>query len=155
MSGSGPSPILPEGVPSDGSSAGWLPPHLLAVAIGGAIGALLRHFVNHHAGSLMPEHPERATLLVNAVGSIAVGCLLAWVVHRPEHLSPMLHTGLTVGLLGALTTYSTFSTDALKLLHAGRGFDAALYVVLTTVLCIAGAAGGYALMTVLLARPTT
>lgn len=125
------------------------------MAIGGAVGALLRHFVNHHAGSLMPEHPERATLLVNAIGSIAMGCLLAWVVHRPEHLSPMLHTGLTVGLLGALTTYSTFSTDALKLLHAGRGLDAAVYVVSTTVLCIAGAAVAYTLTTALLARPAT
>lgn len=150
MAGSDPSPRTP-----DESTLGFLPPHLLAVAIGGAIGALLRHFVNHHAGSLMPGHPERATLLVNAVGSVAMGCLLAWVVHRPEHLSPMLHTGVTVGLLGALTTYSTFSTDALKLLHAGRGFDAAVYVVTTTVLCIAGAAGGYAITTALLGRPAS
>ena len=148
MSGSGPSPTPPEG-----SSPDLLPPHLLAVAIGGAIGALLRHAVNHHAASLLPDHPERATLVVNAFGSIAMGCLLAWVVHRPDHLPPTLHAGLTVGLLGALTTYSTFSTDALKLLHAGRGLDAAVYVVTTTLVCIAGAAGAYAVTGAIFARP--
>lgn len=153
MTGSG-QPPLPDSSASDLATqqGALLPSHLAAVAIGGAIGAVLRHIVNHHSARLMPEHPERATLLINAAGSLLLGGLLAWVIARPDHLPPALQTGLAVGLLGAFTTYSTFSVDAFKLLQAGRVGEAAVYVVTTTVLCIALAAGGYALVTVLLGK---
>jgi CrcB protein len=127
--------------------------HGLAVAIGGAAGAVLRYLVSHAGMRLMPEHPERATLAINAAGSLLLGAMLAWTVSRPEALPPVLQAGLAVGLLGAFTTYSTFSVEALKLMQAGRLIDAAVYVMTTTVLCIALAAAGYGLMTMLVGKP--
>jgi fluoride exporter len=127
-----------------GADPAFLPAsHLLAIAIGGAIGAVLRALVSHAGARLIPSHPERATLLINAAGSLLLGALLAWTLARPEHVPPALQAGLAVGLLGAFTTYSTFSVEALRMLQAGRIGEAAVYVVTTTALCIALAAAGY------------
>jgi fluoride exporter len=137
----------------EATTAPLLASHLLAIALGGAIGAVLRHLVNHMGSRVSPDHPERATLLINAAGSLLLGGLLAWTLARPEHLPPALQAGLVVGLLGAFTTYSTFSVDALKMLQAGRVFDAVVYVVATTVVCIALAAAGYGVVWLVLGKP--
>jgi CrcB protein len=136
------------------SAAPLLASHLLAVAIGGATGAVLRYLVSFLGNRLAPDHPERATLVINAAGSLLLGGLLAWALARPDHLHPALHTGLAIGLLGAFTTYSTFSVEALKLIQGGKLGEATLYVVVTTVVCIALAAAGYAAITAMLGKPT-
>lgn len=134
---------IPSALESGGPPAFLPASHLVAIALGGALGAVLRALVSHAGSRLMPDHPERATLLINAAGSLLLGGLLAWTLARPEHLPPALQAGLAVGLLGAFTTYSTFSVEALKMLQGGRIGEAAVYVVTTTVLCIALAAAGY------------
>lgn len=120
-----------------------IPPHLLAVAIGGAIGALARHQVNHVVGQWFPDHAYRATLLVNALGSLAMGLLVGWLLARPAALPPQFQAGLTIGLIGAFTTYSTFATDSIKLLHDGRVGEAIGYFAVMTVVCFGLAACGY------------
>lgn len=137
----------------EAASAPLLASHLLAVALGGAIGAVLRYVVSHAGVRIAPDHPERATLVINGAGSLLLGALLAWTLARPEHLPPALQAGLAVGLLGAFTTYSTFSVEALKMLQAGRILDAAVYVVATTVVCIALAAAGYGVVWLVLGKP--
>jgi len=128
-----------------------LPPHLLPIAIGGALGAALRHAVNHYTAAAAPNHPYLATFLVNLAGSAALGALAAWLLHRPAALPRELELGLTIGLIGALTTYSTFATDAVKLVHDGRTATALAYVFATTIAALGLAAAAFFLVTKLLA----
>lgn len=110
---------------------------LIAIAAGGAVGALGRHYVAGQAMRLLGSGFPWGTLAVNVIGSFAMGILVELFA---RFLSPSqeLRAFLTVGLLGAFTTFSTFSLDV-GLLH-GRGELglAGLYVVLSVALSIAG-----------------
>jgi len=113
---------------------------LLAVAGGGAIGAVLRWGVTLATASLPTGRWAGfpvGTLLVNVVGTF----LLAWFVASSssrEWASPALRLFITTGVLGALTTFSTFGLDAHGLLQQGRSLQALLYVGAT--LTLAGGA---------------
>lgn len=100
--------------------------HIVAVAIGGASGALLRFGVNEwfrlRAWSTLPL----ATLTVNTVGCLLAGMLLVWLEQRgPQSL--YWRNLLMVGFLGGLTTFSAFAVELLQFLRAGR-IDLALLV---------------------------
>ena len=90
----------------------------LAVAAGGAAGALLRHGIN----LLLPrtaQHPFTfSTLAVNAAGCFAAGLLLVWISQRDD--SGLWRALLLTGLLGGLTTFSAFGLDLLHLVRAER-----------------------------------
>ncbi len=104
---------------------------VFAVALGGAVGAVLRYF----AGTLLTF--PLATLFVNVVGSFLIG--LAFVLlATQERYVPFIMTGV----LGGFTTYSTFSLDALRLIEGGQFGGAMFYVVGTLVLCLLGCACG-------------
>lgn len=105
---------------------------LTQVAFGGAIGSALRFL------AVAAEGGPVATLIVNVVGSFAMGVAFALLSAR---LSPLLMTGV----LGGFTTFSAFSLDALKLLEAGQGVQAALYVAASVILSLAAVALGAAL----------
>ena len=117
--------------------------NVLAVACGGAVGALARYWMStlvyRHAGSAFPW----GTLSVNVLGSLALGVLFVLVQQR--ELSEAWRLALAVGLLGAFTTFSTFSVDTLVLLEQGALGRAALNVLASVGLCLAAAAGGMAL----------
>lgn len=105
---------------------------LLAIAFGGAVGALGRHFVNVGAAAVFGMGIPWGTLIVNIGGSFAMGVLvhvmaLTWTV------SPELRALLTVGGLGAFTTFSTFSLDAVMLYERGQVMFAALYVLASVI----------------------
>jgi fluoride exporter len=89
---------------------------LLAIAAGGALGALARHGVNHlvHARLLTTRFPV-ATILINLIGCFAIGVLAGLVAS--ERLALRLHWRefVFVGLLGGFTTFSTFGLDTLLL----------------------------------------
>jgi CrcB protein len=110
---------------------------LLAIAAGGAVGALGRHYVAGQAMRLLGHGFPWGTLLVNVLGSFAMG-LLVELFARAFSPGQELRAFLTVGLLGAFTTFSTFSLDV-GLLH-GRGELglAGLYIVLSVALSVAG-----------------
>jgi CrcB protein len=95
----------------------WLT--IIAVASGGAIGAvsrmLINGFVNQHVEHTLPF----GTLVVNLIGSLVIGLLFAWF-HLNTSLSPHLKSFLVTGLLGALTTYSTFAIESFFLLESGH-----------------------------------
>lgn len=95
----------------------WLT--LLAVASGGALGAVSRMLINGFVNRHIPHALPFGTLVVNLVGSLAIGALFAWF-HLNTSLSPHLKSFLVTGLLGALTTYSTFAIESFFLLESGH-----------------------------------
>ncbi len=112
-------------------------PLILAIAAGGALGAVARHLlaqqVMHLAGGGFPT----GILVVNVLGSFLMGVLVevSALVWQP---APALRAFLAVGLLGAFTTFSTFSLDVALLYERGQLGLAALYVTLSVVLSVGG-----------------
>ncbi len=105
---------------------------LIQVAVGGAIGSVLRFLTMAMVG------PPLATLAVNIAGSFLMGLAFFALSAR---LSPLVLTGI----LGGFTTFSAFSLDALKLWDAGQAGQAAAYVLASVVLSLAAVALGAAL----------
>ena len=96
------------------------PPHLLAVAAGGALGASLRYlFLSLAVGG------AAGIFTLNVIGSLALGALLAW-----EARAEWMTVFAGAGLLGALTTFSTFSGDMVRLAQESP-VQSFLYVLLS------------------------
>ncbi|MAK86800.1 fluoride efflux transporter CrcB [Stutzerimonas kunmingensis] len=98
-----------------------------AVACGGVIGTLLRFALAIWVSNQWPRHFYLATLAVNLLGCLLIGYLYATFLARPD-ISPELRGALIIGFLGALTTFSSFSLDALRLLESGQLTTAFAYV---------------------------
>jgi len=77
-----------------------------------------------------------ATLTVNVFGSFLIGLFVVWLGGRTE-INSALRPLIQVGFLGALTTFSTFSLDALILVEQGRFTQAGLYIVASVLVCLA------------------
>lgn len=102
----------------------------LAVAAGGVVGTLIRFGVATWVSAHWPRHFYLATLTVNLLGCLLIGYLYAAFLARPD-ISPELRGGLIIGFLGALTTFSSFSLDGLRLLESGQLATAFGYVGLS------------------------
>ncbi|PYF10995.1 camphor resistance protein CrcB [Rhodobacter viridis] len=114
---------------------------LLFVALGGALGSALRYLVNVSLPRLMGHGFPYATMVVNVVGSFAMGVLVVVLAMKGgNRFAPFLMTGI----LGGFTTFSAFSLDAAKLWEAGEVTTAASYVVGTVVLGLAALFAGMA-----------
>ncbi len=92
---------------------------ILAVAVGGAVGTLVRFATGTWIAANWPQHFSLGTFLVNIVGCLLIGLLYGFFLMRPE-LPIELRAGLIVGFLGGLTTFSSFSLDTLRLLESGQ-----------------------------------
>lgn len=108
---------------------------LALVALGGALGALLRFLIASGVAALAGRGFPYGTLLVNVLGSAAIGMLYVLLTERML-AAPGWRAFLVVGLLGALTTFSTFSLETLQLFESGLSGRAALNVALNLVLCL-------------------
>ena len=118
---------------------------ILAVALGGAIGAVGRHLVSSQVSHFFGVGFPIGTLVVNVVGSFAMGALIGCMMlfwSPPQEVRAFL----TVGLLGAFTTFSTFSMEVLLLYERGALGLLVLYVTLSVVLCVAGVFAGLSLI---------
>lgn len=104
---------------------------VLAVAAGGALGSCLRFLVSYWVAVQAPRHFYLATLAVNLIGCLAIGFLATWFLTRTD-LPLALRTGILTGVLGGLTTFSSFSLEVLRLLEQGR-WGMALGYLLTSV----------------------
>lgn len=102
----------------------------LAVAVGGAVGALARWRLGAWLNPLNEALPP-GTLLVNVAGGWLVGVALAWFAARPD-LPEAWRLLAVTGFLGGLTTFSTFSAEAVALLLQGRLGATALHVAAHT-----------------------
>jgi CrcB protein len=112
---------------------------LVAIAAGGALGALLRYWVStavqERTGTVFPY----GTLTVNVVGSLLIGFLYIWLIERLA-VGPAVRAFMLIGVLGAFTTFSTFSMETLNLMESGQLGRALVNVLASVIVCI-GAAG--------------
>lgn len=108
---------------------------ILAVAIGGAIGALARHGAGLIGLRFLGMHFPYTTLFVNVVGSLLIGLLIGLFAHIWQP-SQEIRAFLVTGFLGGFTTFSAFSLDTVLLYERGELALSALYVVLSLVLSI-------------------
>ncbi len=114
---------------------------ILAIGSGGFIGAVLRAYLNGVISNRVPHELPFGTLGVNLIGSFIMGILVAYFMYTtlfPLHVKSFLSTGM----LGALTTYSTFAIESVLLLQGGHlmlaGLNMALNVFGTVLLAGAG-----------------
>jgi len=91
---------------------------ILAIGSGGFLGAVLRAYLNGLINSKVHHALPLGTLGVNLIGSFIMGSLFAYFMHTTI-FSVHMKSFLTTGLLGALTTYSTFAMESFFLLEGG------------------------------------
>ncbi len=108
---------------------------ILAIAIGGAFGSVSRFLVAREMERLLGNFLPYGTLVVNVLGSLALGWLATVFLARPE-INIALRLGIAVGFLGAFTTFSAFSFESVQLMLNGAVWRAALNVAANTVVCL-------------------
>lgn len=108
---------------------------LLAVALGGAFGAVARYKVIGWVGHLAGHGFPWGTLAVNVVGSFLMGALIEAGALK-FNMSNELRGFLAVGTLGAFTTFSTFALDFATLWERGEALSAVIYAVASSSLAI-------------------
>lgn len=113
----------------------------MAVAAGGALGAMARHGVSRLSFHLLGPNFPWGTLAANVTGSFVMGLVIVWLASR-EPNSPALRAFLTVGLLGAFTTFSTFSLDVVTLYRDRTLMIAGAYLFASVILSILGLLSG-------------
>jgi CrcB protein len=110
---------------------------LAFIAAGGAAGALMRYWMSNGIYALFGRGFPYGTLTVNVVGSLLMGFCYVFMIERMD-VSVEWRAALMIGLLGAFTTFSTFSIETLNLLESGEQMKAALNILLSVTLCILG-----------------
>lgn len=116
---------------------------ILAVGFGGFVGAVSRFYVGVQIVKYFPHEIPLATLTVNIVGSFFIGILVAlFLLFTP---SDIIKGFLVTGVLGALTTYSTFAIESYILLNNNVWYGI-LNIILNVVGTIVAAGVGYKLV---------
>ena len=107
----------------------------LSIALGGALGALTRYgistFFDANYSSLIPW----GTMLANLIGSFLIGVIFI-ILQDKFQQNESLRGLLIIGFLGAMTTFSSFSLEALLLLQRGHYTSAIVYVLFSVVFCL-------------------
>lgn len=93
--------------------------NLFAVAVGGSIGAVARYLMTLGIQRIVPtSFAAVGTLCVNVLGCLLIGLMMA--LAEREAVSPTMKLVIVTGLLGSLTTFSTFGFETVELARAGR-----------------------------------
>ena len=108
---------------------------VMAVAIGGALGSVLRYGLSNWVHSFVGRGFPYGTLAVNVLGCLAMGILFVLLVERMAD-SAMWRAGLLVGVLGGFTTFSAFSIETFNLIEQGDLAKAAGNMAASLILCI-------------------
>lgn len=118
----------------------------ILIGIGGAIGAVARHAVNHvvHQRFLASAFPI-GIFLVNVFGSLAIGAFAGAIAGGRLQAGNSVRTFVIVGVLGGFTTFSSFSFDTLALVRDGHHAQAAINVVGQVGLSLLGVWAGFRL----------
>ena len=109
--------------------------HLLFIALGGAGGALCRHWMSTLVHNSADSHFPWGTISVNLLGSFCIGVMYVVIVERGL-IHPDWRSITVVGFLGAFTTFSTFSLETIALMENGQPVAAMGYVLLSVLVCL-------------------
>ena len=114
----------------------------LQVALGGAVGSVLRYQAGRLAVHLLGPNAATAfpwgTLFVNVTGSLAMGVLAGWLARHGSGGAENWRLLIGVGLLGGFTTFSSFSLETMLLIERGQPGLAAIYVGVSLLAGIGG-----------------
>ncbi|GEO82188.1 fluoride efflux transporter CrcB [Pararhodospirillum oryzae] len=116
----------------------------LAVALGGAVGAMARYGVSVLTVRVIGHGFPLATMIVNVVGSFVMGALIEALALRWT-VPPEVRLFLIAGFLGAFTTFSTFTLDVVALADRGQVVASTLYLGLSVALGLGALVAGMAL----------
>lgn len=116
-------------------------PLILAIAIGGAGGSVLRYYIGRAIQGPSPSGIPLGTLAVNVLGCLVVGALSRYFLGHDT--SRTLQAALIVGFCGGFTTFSAFSLEAVGLLSGGQPGRAVGYVLLSVFGCLIATAIGF------------
>ena len=105
---------------------------LLSVGSGGFIGAILRFLISGWVQKLSPTLFPIGTLSVNVIGSFIIGFM---ALYFESVVSPNIKAFIITGMLGALTTFSTFSLETITMLQGGLWIRAIENIFLNVILC--------------------
>ena len=108
---------------------------IAAIAVGGGLGSVARFIVTREMERCLGNFLPYGTLVVNVLGSLALGWMATVFLARPE-INIALQLGIAVGFLGAFTTFSAFSFESVQLMLNGAVWRAALNVAANTVVCL-------------------
>lgn len=117
----------------------------LIVFLGGGLGAAMRHGINLAVARLLGTAFPYGTLLINITGSFIMGLVAAYFAFKGD-ASQHWRLFLTTGILGGYTTFSAFSLDVALLYERGELGLAALYVIASVAISVAGLFAGLALV---------
>ncbi len=109
--------------------------HILAIAMGGALGSVLRFLASNWTYGRFGSDFPYGTLLVNVLGSLVMGLLYTLLVERSV-LDPIWRAGLVVGVLGGFTTFSAFSMETVNLIAGGELPKALINILASVGLCL-------------------
>ena len=115
---------------------------ILAIGSGGFIGAVLRAYLNGLISNKVPHDLPYGTLGVNLIGSFIMGILIAYFMYSTI-FSLHVKSFLSTGILGALTTYSTFAIESFLLINSGHILLAVANISLNAFGSIFMAGGGF------------
>ncbi len=116
----------------------------LLVALGSAIGGVLRYELSTSVYRYVSQALPYGTLLVNVLGSFLAGFLWVFLLEHYEGVADQLRLILMVGFLGGFTTFSAFSVETVSLIYAGDWLKGLFNILLNVLLCLTCTAlGGY------------
>ncbi|HVG21642.1 MAG TPA: fluoride efflux transporter CrcB [Blastocatellia bacterium] len=113
----------------------------IAVALGGALGAMARYWVSIVVEERFATRFPLATLIINVTGSFILGFFLTLVTERAS-IHPNWRLAVAVGFVGAYTTFSTFEYETFKLLETGSGVGGLMNVIVSLALGFLAVWGG-------------
>ena len=115
---------------------------ILTVAAGGAVGAILRYGISGFSKNLIGDSFPYGTLLVNEIGCLVLGILGGYGIAKLPSTAQLF---VITGLLGSLTTFSTFGWESTQLMLDSKPLLAGLNIAMNMVIGIGAAILGYQL----------
>lgn len=112
------------------------PQFLMAIALGGALGALSRFFTQHYVALWLGLTFPWGTLIANVSGCLLIGAISGFWSSHDYVINETLRGLVVIGFLGAFTTFSAFSLDTMVLFQNGEMFRAMGNILLNFMLCL-------------------
>lgn len=118
--------------------------NVISVFIGGGIGATLRFFASVTAKKFF-INPIFATFFVNIIGCFLIGYIFSYTLNKTDIINPTLKLFITVGILGGLTTFSTFNLEVFELIKSGKMLYGFIYMIISCIIGLSFTYLGYSL----------